>query len=151
MDAKQRAKLERYLKNASRFLWGLGPGSQEENYKWLRGEKGLEFKDGTYDSVTNQLLEKYGIETLKEVIVSRVKELFRDKPKAIDLLRDCWQAAITPDLSLLKVLGVDDTKEILPFVEINSQFNYVERWGEFAGVWFEEIEPLQQSANQRRK
>jgi hypothetical protein len=27
-----------------------------------------------------------------------------------------------------------------PFIEVNTQFNYVERWGEFAGPWFEEIE-----------
>jgi hypothetical protein len=28
------------------------------------------------------------------------------------------------------------------FVEVNSQYNYVHGWTVFAGLWFEEIEPL---------
>jgi hypothetical protein len=143
MDAKRRGKLERYFKNSSRFLWGLGPGNQKETYQWLRG-KGFVFDSGSYAHVTDQLLEKPGIETmLKDLVVPRVKELFTDK--AIDFLRSCWQAGTTPAMSFLKLYNI---KNASPFLEINSQFNYVERWGEFAGLWFEEIEGLQESSNQ---
>lgn len=137
MDNKQRQRLERYLKNASRFLWGLGPGNQKENYEWLRA-KGFEFDSGTYAYVTAQLLEKYGIENLlKNLIIPRVKESLSEK--AIDFLRDSWRAGTKPDMSFLKLYNI---KNPFPFLELNTQFNYVERWGELAGVWFEEIETL---------
>jgi hypothetical protein len=138
MDNKQKQKLERYLKNSSRFLWGLGPGNQKENYQWLR-DKGFTFDYGSYDHVTTQLLVNPGIEkVLKDLIIPRVKELFTGK--ALDFLRDCWLAGTRPDISFLKLYNI---KNAAPFLEINSQFNYVERWGELAGVWFEEIEELQ--------
>ena len=138
MDNKQKQKLERYLKNSSRFLWGLGPGNQEENYQWLR-EKGFTFDHGSYSHVTSQLLVNPGIEkVLKHLIIPRVKELFTGK--ALDFLRDCWQAGTRPDVSFLNLYNI---KNAAPFLEINLQFNYVERWGELAGVWFEEIEELQ--------
>ena len=137
MDIKQKQKLESYLKNSSRFLWGLGPGNQKENYQWLRA-KGFAFDNGSYSYVTSQLLENPGIEQiLKDLVIPRVKELFTDK--AIDFLRDCWQAGKVPDISFLKLYNI---RNAVPFLEINSQFNYVERWGELAGVWFEEIESL---------
>ena len=138
MDTKQKQKLERYLENSSRFLWGLGPGNQKENYRWLCG-KGYEFNNGSYAHVTAQLLENPGIEIIiRDLIVPRVKELFTEK--AIDFLRTCWQAGTTPDMSFLRLYNI---KNASPFLEVNSQFNYVERWGEFAGLWFEEIEELQ--------
>jgi len=137
MDIKQKQKLESYLKNSSRFLWGLGPGNQKENYQWLRA-KGFTFDNGSYGYVTSQLLENPGTEQiLKDLVIPRVKELFTDK--AIDFLRDCWQAGKVPDVSFLKLYNI---RNAVPFLEINSQFNYVERWGELAGVWFEEIENL---------
>ena len=137
METKQKEKLERYLKNASRFLWGLGPGNQKENYEWLR-KKGFEFDGGTYGHVTSQLVEKYGIESLlKNLIIPRVKELFSEK--AIDFLRDSWRAGTKPDMPFLTLYNI---KNPSPFLEINTQFNYVERWGELAGIWFEEIENL---------
>ena len=137
MDARQKRKLERYLKNASRFIWGLGPGNQKENYEWLR-ERELEFDRGTYSHVTDQLLERYGIEyILDHLVIPQVKTLFTDK--AIDFLRDSWRAGTLPDTSFLRLYNMMDPA---PFLEINTQFNYVARWGEFAPVWFEEIEPL---------
>jgi hypothetical protein len=140
MDEKQKRKLERYLRNSTRFLWGLGPGNQKANYEWLR-EEGFEFTDGSYGHVTNQLLDNYGIEQiLKRIVVPRVQKLFIDKKKAIDFLRESWQAGKKPDVSFLRLYGIDKS---LPFLEVNTQFNYVERWGELAGIWFEEIEPTQ--------
>lgn len=138
MDAKKKAKLERYFKNSSRFIWGLGQGNQRETYRWLRA-KGFTFDDGSYARVTDQLLENPGIEKLiNELIVPRIKELFSDK--SIEFLRSCWQAGTRPDVSFLKLYNIRDA---LPFLEVNSQFAYVERWGEFAAMWFEEIEEPQ--------
>ena len=139
MDARQKGKLERYFKNSSRFLWGLGRGNQKETYQWLRRE-GFVFDNGSYAHVTGQLVEKPGIERiLQKLIVPRTKELFSDK--AIEFLWTCWQAGTVPDMSFLKLYNI---KDAYPFLEVNSQFNYVERWGEFAGVWFEEIEKLRE-------
>jgi len=135
MDTNQKGKLERYFKNSSRFLWGLGPGNQKETYQWLRG-KGFVFDNGTYAHVTTQLLENPGIEILlKDLIIPRVKEIFSEK--AIDFLRTCWQAGTLPDISFLRLYNIKDAPS---FLEVNTQFNYVERWGELAGLWFEEIE-----------
>lgn len=137
MDAAKREKLERYVKNSERFLWGLGPGNQQENYRWLE-RKGLTFSKGAYAQVTEQLLQNPGIEgLLQKVVIPRVKEIFTDA--AIDYLRECWRAGTRPDMTLLKHYNVKDPR---PFLEFNTQFNYVERWGDFAGVWFEEIEEL---------
>lgn len=135
MDTRRKQKLESYLKNASRFLWGLGPGNQKENYRWLRG-KGFEFDSGSYGHVTGQLLENYGVEEiLRRLIIPRVRALFNEK--AIDFLRDSWRAGSIPDMSFLKLYNINNAS---PFLEVNSQFNYVEKWGELAGLWFEEIE-----------
>ena len=45
----------------------------------------------------------------------------------------------THPIAVLRQLNM---KDMSPFVDMNTQFNYVEGWGEFAGVWFEEIEQL---------
>jgi hypothetical protein len=141
MDAAQKGKLERYFRNSQRFLWGLGKGKNQESiYKWL-SQRGLSFTKGSYDHVIRQLLENPGIEPLlRDVIIPQVTHGFTDK--ALDYLRACWLAGTTPDLALLKSYEVLNAS---PFLEINTQFKYVERWGEFAGLWFEEIEKLQES------
>jgi len=138
LNAKEKAKLERYLKNSSRFLWGLGPGNQKDTYEWLRS-KGFVFDNGSYANVASQLLEDTGIEKIvNDLIQPRVKELISDK--ALDFLRICWQAGSLPNISFLKLYNI---KNAQPFLEVNTQFNYVERWGELAGLWFEEIENMQ--------
>lgn len=137
MDSNRKGKLKRYFKNASRFVWGLGQGNQRETYAWLRN-KGFDFTQGPYARVAEQLMQNPGIESiLRRLVIPRVKERFSDK--AIEFLRNCWHAGILPDVSLLKQYNIRDA---YPFLEINTQFDYVERWGEFAGVWFEEIEPM---------
>ena len=139
MDEQQKHKLERYFKNSTRFLWGLGPGNQKENYRWLRGN-GFEFNDGLYNHVTNQLLENYGIEQIiKRIVVLRVKDLYSQK--ALDFLKESWYAGTRPDMSFVSHYGI---KTPTPFLEVNTQFNFVERWGDLAGIWFEEIEPIQE-------
>lgn len=142
MDEKQKGKLERYFKNSSRFLWGLSRENQKVTYPWLRNKgkklwgQHFDFRDGSYHDVTEQLLKNPGMERLlKDLIVPNVKEQFSDK--ALEFLRVSWNVGTLPSLSYLKQYNVEDA---YPFLEINKQFNYVERWGEFAGTWFEEIE-----------
>ncbi|MCL0075394.1 hypothetical protein M1O17_00700 [Dehalococcoidia bacterium] len=138
MDENRKHKLERYLKNSCRFLWGLGPGNQSATYGWLR-EKGFNFNAGSYDHVTNQLLENYGIEQIiKRIVIPTVKELFPQK--GIDFLRESWRAGSRPDASFLRLYGIGKPA---PFLEVSPQFHHVERWGELAGIWFEEIEQTQ--------
>lgn len=138
MDTKQKGKLERYFKNSSRFLWGLSGRNQKETYDWLRS-KGYDFNQGSYAKVTEQLIQNPGIESiLKNLIIPIVKERFSEN--AIEFLRNCWEAGTLPNISLLKPYNIKDAS---PFLEINTQFDYVERWGEFAGLWFEEIEEQQ--------
>lgn len=148
MDDKQKGRIERYLMNASRFMWGLGPGNQRQNYAWLEKE-GFKFTRTRYGLVIQQLIRYPGIiEVFNRLIVPTVKAYF---PEAtINVLREHWYLGERPSLSTLRSLdvkgkgepGPDRAFHWRPFVEINTQFHYVERWGEMAGVWFEEIETL---------
>ncbi len=145
MDAERKSKLEkieRYFRNATRFLWGLGKDNQRETYKWLQGTEGLKFVPGSYGNVIDQLMREPGIEQIIEKIIKpRVKDLFTDS--AIEYLRDCWQRGERPTMPRLRDHNLEK-EEIRPFVEINFQYGYVEKWGELAGVWFEEIEKLEE-------
>jgi hypothetical protein len=144
MDATQKGKLERYFKNASHFLWGLGKGNQKETYNWLKGYgkqhlgSDFDFKEGPYRDVISQLLLNPGIERLlKDLVVPRVRELFNDE--ALEFLRVSWNAGTLPDISYLKHYNIN-TEDAGPFLEVNKWYKYVERWGDFAGLWFEEME-----------
>ncbi len=148
MDNRQKERIERYLLNADRFMWDLGPGNQEKNYDWLEG-KGLRFAKAKYSLVLQQLLRNPGLEELlTRVIIPTVRERFPDKTR--DELRKFWNAGELPnlkkDLRNLEVngrgyAGPDRAFHWWPFVEISTQFHYVQRWGQLAGIWFEEIEP----------
>ena len=135
MDVKQKGKLERYFKNADQFMWGLAGRNQQKAYDFLRTLE-LEFRRAPYSQVADELVRTHGIETiLNRAVVPTVKKLFSDK--TLEYLRTCWRAGRTPDIAVLREYNVHDPS---PFVVINWQYNYVERWGMFAGVWFEEIE-----------
>jgi hypothetical protein len=144
MDTKQKEKLERYFKNTSRFLWGLGMGNQKETYHWLKdyGKQHLgvdfDFKEGPYKEVIAQLLQNPGIERLlKDLVVPRVRELFSEQ--ALEFLRISWYAGTLPDISYLKHYNIN-LEDASPFLEVNKFYKYVERWGDFAGIWFEELD-----------
>ena len=148
MDAKQKGKLERYFKNASRFLWGIGNKNQKETYHWLKsyGKKRLgadfDFKEGPYRDVIARLLQNPGIERLlKDLVVPRVKELFSNE--VLEFLHVSWNAGTLPDISYLKHYNIEDAT---PFLEVNKWYNYVERWSDFAGVWFEELDEILKSS-----
>lgn len=146
MDDKQRLRLERYLMNASRFLWSLGPGNQRKNYEWLEKE-GFKFTRARYGLVTQQLLRYPGIEKLlSELIIPTVKNNYPNP--TLNALREHWYRGEWPNLKTLDTMDIKGKYEPgphrafwwRPFVKISTQFHYVENWGEFAGIWFEEIE-----------
>jgi hypothetical protein len=151
MDEKQKGKLERYFRNASRFLWGLGNKNQKETYRWLKiyGKKRLgpefDFKESPYRDVIEQLLQDPGIERLlKDIVVPRVHELINDQ--ALGFLQVSWNAGILPDITYLKHYNIN-IEDASPFLEINKWYKYVERWGDFAGIWFEEMDDFLKSTN----
>jgi len=164
-----REKLRRYLINADPFLWNVlekknkkGRLQELQALGFLKG-----YSDGSnpvYSKVNQDLLVELGVEgILEHVVVPRVKALF---PTGIlQYLRRCWEQGQIPDLKYLKknklyrrgsftadaevydtwspyppVVGYKDPAFI--FVQIDTQHNFVERWTVFAGLWFEEIEPL---------
>lgn len=142
LETQQKEKLARYMRNANRFLWGLIGLNQKEAYSWLQGEK-YEFSKGPYAWVLDQLIKKYGVERITDqLIISRVNKLFT--PPVLVFLRDCWVNGRIPEINELKRFNTANWR---PFIEVNgqSQYQYVEGWGQFAGVWFEEIEPYQES------
>ena len=148
MESGQKHRLEHYLMNAYQFMWGLGRGNQQDNYRWL-ASKNLIFTRARYGLVTQQLINQPGIEEIiKVIVIPAVEEQFPQQ--TLESLKARWRRGGHPELSYLKdlKLGYDrknsDPDRVFlwrPFIEINAQFHYVERWGEFAGIWFEEIEP----------
>ncbi|KSV18888.1 hypothetical protein DA01_07890 [Dehalococcoides mccartyi] len=147
MEQRQRGRIERYLLNTDRFIWGLGRGNQKKTYSWLE-YKGFRFSKAKYGLVIQQLLRDPGLEELLiKIIIPTVRECFPEN--TLNTLRKFWNLGELPDLkqvSQLKVEGngypgPDQAFHWRPFLEIDTQFHYVERWGELAGIWFEEIEP----------
>jgi hypothetical protein len=146
MDIKQGEKLERYLRNANRFLWGLGSGNQKETYEWLKtlgfNDNGSRFKS-SYTDTTEKLIKHYGIERImRDIIKKRVYEIF--PAPFIVFLRNCWKTGVRPTVDMLKANGfvsILENSGLEIFLLYNKQFNFIEGWGQFAGVWFEEIEP----------
>ncbi|MFC1910372.1 hypothetical protein ACFLXC_03655 [Chloroflexota bacterium] len=162
MDKKQEQKLERYLRNANRFIWGLGKVDQKNTYEWLEingfTDDGSRFKS-SYSDTTEKLIKNYGIERImRDILKQRIHEMYGIN--ILDWLRNCWVAGVRPTVDMLKAnnfLYILDERKVIkkdidrdpePFMRYNRQFNYIEGWGDFAGVWFEEIEPwLEESKN----
>lgn len=155
MDTKQKNKLERYLRNANRFIWGLGIKDQQKTYEWLAVEgftdNGETFKH-SYKYTTEILIKDYGIESIMQnIIKQRVDEMFG--AKLIKFLRERWEKGDCPSVKDLMTNGFGhilrepkNTQEYVdvdpePFLLYNRQFKFISGWGELAGVWFEEMEP----------
>ena len=170
----QNEKLERYLRNSERFLWGVITGNKkavlttlQENLKEL-GEDSIlipERQKPTYAMITASLLEKLGIEkVITEIVAAQVRRQFANRPGALDFLRAHWLSGTLPRWQTLQTLRAPRTVKqklleavhptepepirkqtgdiIDAFVEVNNQYKYVHGWTVFAGLWFEEIEPL---------
>lgn len=179
MEPHQKEKLDRYFRNADRFMWGVIPGDKRIVFTTLRtaleelGEEGAlvpDHKKATYAMVTENLLGKLGIERiLTEIVAKQVKHQFVDRSGALDFLRAHWLSGTLPRWQTLQTLRAPrtlkqrfiesahtsedalsgkQTADILDaFVEINPQYKYVHGWTVFAGLWFEEIEPLLKEAD----
>ena len=149
------------------FLWGV---LETKNKKGrLKEIKKLGFlksysegSNPTYSKVNQDLLVELGIEgILAHLVVPRVTEVF--VPDVLYYFRRCWEQGQTPDMKYLKehklyhrhvfandnyyegrrMVGHKDPAHI--FFQIDTQHEFVERWTVFAGLWFEEIEPLHSS------
>lgn len=177
----QSEKLERYLRNSDRFLWGVITGNKEAVFIALRGnlkelgEDGIsipERQKPTYTMITASLLAKLGIEkVIREIVATQVRRQFAERPGALDFLRAHWLSGTLPRWQTLETLRTPRTVkqrlleavhpsepqpirkltgDILDaFVEVNNQYNYVHGWTVFAGLWFEEIEPLLNEAMEK--
>lgn len=162
MDTKQKNKLERYLRNGNRFIWGLGIKDQKTTYEWLYEngfkDNGEKFKH-SYKYTTEILIKNYGIETIMQKIIKRrVDEMFGTK--LIRFLRDCWEGGECPTVDKLIANGFsrileekkytreEKDRDPGPFLLYNRQFKFIQGWGELAGIWFEEIEPYLQEHNE---
>jgi hypothetical protein len=114
----------------------------------------------TYGKINQDLLVELGIDgILERIVIPRVTSAFASD--VLVYLRRCWDQGQTPDIKYLEQHGLYQTHglgevELYPggpvllrrkgpaqlFVQIDTQHEFVERWTVFAGLWFEEIEPL---------
>ena len=168
MTREKKEKLKRYLLNADPFLWNVLDSKNKKGR--IRELKEMGFLIGYSDSanpnysrINQDLLVEPGIEgVLERIVVPKIKALFTEE--IIDYFRRCWEQGQTPTLDYLRKQGLyrrrylarevyESHRQIdeapsgykdpsFVFVQIESQHNFVERWTVFAGLWFEEIEPL---------
>jgi hypothetical protein len=167
-----REKLRRYLINSDPFLWNtLQSRNKKDRIRELKAQGFLanyvEGSNATYGKISQDLLVELGVEgVLERIVVPRVRDLF--KADMLQYFRRCWEQGQRPTLDYLKRQGLyrkhhftneatyDDSWKVPPvvghkepafiFVQIDTQHDFVERWTVFAGLWFEEIEPVFSSA-----
>ena len=167
---EQAEKLERYFINADPFLWGvLEAKNKKGRLKELKKQGFLqsysEGSNATYSKVNQDLLVELGIEgILEHIIIQRVTDAFA--PDVLRYFQRCWNQGQNLDMKYLierrlyrkriftdgtvyerrgpvvgnRIVGHKDPAQL--FVQIDTQHGFVERWTVFAGLWFEEIEPL---------
>ena len=122
--------------HSSRSLCGVTKESSSGN------AKNDENEPVPYRDVITQLLQNPRIEkVLQHLIVPRVRELFSDR--ALEFLQVSWNAGTIPDISYLKAYNIN-IEDASPFLEVNKWYKYVERWGDFAGIWFEEMDGVKE-------
>lgn len=157
MDDKLKGRLERAVKHSLDFLFGLpvhysdySKGRQLRIYDWLRKEgkkkwgEVFDFKNGTYDEVTSQLIENPGIEKLvTDIIVPRVYALFTKD--ILDDLRTDWYNGFRPNEAFIRRYRLNQ-ETAFPFLNVTESkdllFLNVDGWGiQFSTLWFEDIEP----------
>jgi len=153
MTTRQRETLERYLRNANRFLWGLGTKNQRETYAWLEiqgfNDNGSRFKS-SYTDTTEKLIKYYGIERIaRDIIKKRIDVIF--PAPFVKFLRNCWKTGVRPSIDMLRANGfisILDNRDLEILLLHNKQSNFIEGWGPLAGPWFEEWEPYLQENSQ---
>ena len=174
IDTDNKAKLERYLRNADKFLWGVIPGTKPAILNFLQSQLNdlgyaVALPPGNtpiqYAFITDQLLAALGVErVVTDLVATNVKRQFSNQPSALDLLRAHWQSGGPPkwqtlltflrpktpeQQGLITIRSKSDLASNLEmfdildvFLQFNIQNRYVHGWKAFAGVWFEEIEPI---------
>jgi hypothetical protein len=163
---EQSEKLKRYFINADPFLWGVLEAKNKKGRLQELRKLGFlvgysEGSNATYSRVNQDLLVELGIEgILERIVIPRVINGFAHE--TLRYFQRCWEQGQTPDMKYLKehrlyrrhiftedkiyegreprIVGHKDPAHL--FVQIDTQHNFVERWTVFAGLWFEEIEPL---------
>ncbi|MHA1812206.1 MAG: hypothetical protein ACTSYX_02105 [Candidatus Thorarchaeota archaeon] len=156
MKEDRRRRLEKYFLNADPFLWGIWKTDERMNkrdvYCWFRTEArrawpmfdSLKVSDRTlYDDLARLLLSSPGIErVVKDLIIPTVLKL--PVGAIIDDLRFLWMAGRYPDSEFLrKERGLKDGDGWPFLLEVGyTDTKYVAGWTQFAGVWFEEIEHI---------
>ena len=164
MGIDQVEKLKRYFINAEPFLWGvLEARNKKERLREIKKLGFLsDYSEGAnpvYNRLNQDLLVELGIEgILKRIVIPQISN--RLDTEILSTLRRNWEQGRTPDIKYLKQNKLykyrrfvwrekrEDNLPIPPkepahiFLQINVQGNFVERWTVFAGLWFEEIEPL---------
>jgi hypothetical protein len=162
-------KLKRYMLNADPFLWNvLDAKNKKGRIKELKAMGFLagysESANPNYSRINQDLLVEPGIEgVLDQIVIPKIKALFTEE--IMDYFRRCWEQGQTPNLDYLRKQGLykrrfharatwdshwDQMLEppvgykdpCFVFFQIETQYDFVERWTVFAGLWFEEIEPL---------
>lgn len=160
----QAEKVKRYFINAEPFLWGVLEARNKKNR--LKEIKALGFLSAyseggnpTYSRMNQDLLVELGIEgILERIVVPQVRNRF--DLEILRSLRRYWEQGYTPDRKYLEEKKLyrrrrivwreewEDKRPLIPkdpahiFVQIHAQHEFVERWTVFAGIWFEEIEPM---------
>jgi hypothetical protein len=162
----QADKLGKYFINADPFLWDVLKSKNKKNR--LRELKDFGYlqaypdnSNANYSKINQDLLVELGIEGITEqIVIPAVRLAFT--PETIEFFRRSWDQGQTPDIKYLKryglyhshilkeeqyegwrdrhLVGHKDSAHI--FVQIDRQHEFIERWTVFAGLWFEEIEPL---------
>jgi hypothetical protein len=160
----QSEKLKRYLINADPFLWDVLKAKNKKNrIKELKELGFLEIYPGksnpTYSKINQDLLIELGIEGIFEKIIKKQLDALFNVSHLV-YFRRCWEQGQTPDMLYLKneklyrpkFFESDEKLEggkitgyrspAFIFFQINVQKDFIERWTTFAGLWFEEIEPI---------
>ncbi len=169
MDKAAKERMKRYFINADPFLWNVLEAKNKKGRLNELKEKGFlkNYSDSsnfTYSKINQDLLVELGIEgILERIVIPRVTQhLF--KPDILQYFRRCWEQGQTPTIDYLKKQGLykkhhfttdetyDSSLKVPPvvgykepafvFVQIDTRYDFVERWTVFAHLWFEEIEPL---------
>jgi hypothetical protein len=171
LTREQASKFGRYFINADPFIWGVLQAKNKKGRLKELKEMGFlaKYSEGSnpiYSKINKDLLVELGIAgILEKIVVPRIQSSFSQE--TLRYFRDCWEQGQTPDLNYLvknklyrkktfislttpevydswdgspPIAGYKDPAFI--FVQIETQHNFVERWTVFAGLWFEEIEPL---------
>ncbi len=166
MTSEQLRKIGRYFLNADPFLWGvLRSKIKKGRIKELQ-ERGYlsQYTKGSnpiYTRLNRDLLVELGVKGYwKKLLCPEFRNSLlwktcvisatagnRGKPPNLNTCKNTSYMAGTYSVTVRcgkgfgeeRVTGYKDPAFI--FVHIEPQFNIIQRWTVFAGLWFEEIEP----------